>query len=97
KWKNSLSIATEMQTYNRWASIFSNSLHEIGWPGERSLNSEEYQIIDKWFELLGELAKLDHIATPVSYKAALSTLQMLATKQLFQAKSPQSNIQIMGA
>lgn len=96
KWNGILREIDNKQTYGQWAVTFSSCLHAMGWPGERSLNSEEYQIVDKWFELLNELAKLDHITTTVTYKTAISTLQMLAAKQLFQAKSPDANIQIMG-
>ena len=45
-----------------WARHFSALLEAAGFPGERALDSEEFQTRAKWHEMLGELAKLERIS-----------------------------------
>lgn len=82
--------------YAQWAIIFNELLKAIGWPGERSLNSEEYQIVDSWKHLLMDFSALDQIASPVTMHEAMQTLMKMAKKTIFQPKTPDAPIQILG-
>lgn len=95
-WLDNQAITHQRHSYQAWQKIFNDQLHILGWPGERSLNSAEYQVVDKWFELLIEFAKLDYVAAPASLATALSSLCKLANNQSFQPKTPTANIQVMG-
>ncbi len=86
----------QQKTYQDWALLFTQLLTLLGWPGERSLNSEEYQIVDAWLDMLHDYALLDHVATPVEWHDALQTLHQFASKTLFQPKTPAAPIQILG-
>lgn len=86
----------EFATCQQWAQHFMSLLTILGWPGERSLNSEEYQIVDTWLQLLADYTSLDQIAKPINYKQALKYLQKAANKAIFQPKSPEARIQILG-
>src|SRR5213075_2776706 len=79
-----------------WARHFSAVLEAAGFPGERALDSDEFQTRAKWHEMLGELAKLERIADKMSFTAALATLQRLCAETLFQPESPEAPIQILG-
>ncbi len=69
----------------------------MGWPGERSINSEEYQVVEEWIKLLEDnLTTLDVISDTVTFSVALKTLQRLANTVSFQPKSPETNIQVLG-
>lgn len=83
-------------SYYEWANVFTESLTLLGWPGERSLNSEEYQVVDSWLTLFTQFASLDQISSPVSWQQALSTLQKMAAKSIFQPKTPEAPIQVLG-
>jgi probable DNA repair protein len=83
-------------SFNAWTAIFNQLLILFGWPGERSINSDEFQIIDNWFNLLATYATLDQIAEPVTYAVALATLQKMANKAVFQPKTPVASIQVLG-
>jgi len=84
------------QSHQQWASAFMALLTALGWPGERSLNSDEYQIIEQWFQLLDEFTTLDHIEQTVSMHQALHSLQKIAARKIFQQKTPDAPIQVLG-
>ncbi len=83
-------------TYSKWASLICDYLNLLGWPGERSLNSEEYQVMESWLILLNEFTTLDYVAPPVHFQQALHTLQKMVSKTIFQPKSPEAPIQVLG-
>ncbi len=84
------------QSHYQWAKLFSELLGLLGWPGERSLLSEEYQITAAWLKLLNQLAKLDLVTDNITYQHALAILKKNANSTLFQAKTPTAPIQILG-
>ncbi|MCW5583082.1 MAG: hypothetical protein KIT56_04220, partial [Gammaproteobacteria bacterium] len=71
-------------SYSEWATHFNNMLIALGWPGERSLNSEEYQIVDCWLNLLNEYKTLDYVAKPTHFSQALYLLQKTLGSSVFQ-------------
>jgi ATP-dependent helicase/nuclease subunit B len=79
-----------------WARQFSAVLEAAGFPGERALDSDEFQTRAKWHEMLGELAKLERISDRMTFDAALGTLRRLCAQTLFQPESPDAPIQILG-
>ena len=72
-------------------------LEAAGWPGQRSLDSREYQCREHFIGLLEELGHLDPIGQGMRYSEAFLRLRKLAQQTLFQ---PQGNndapIQISG-
>lgn len=86
-----------LQLPSAWTKHFIQQLNALGWPGGRSLTSIEYQIMERWQELLAEFAELDLVAADLSYSAALHCLQRLSAQTLFQPKTPaNAPIQILG-
>lgn len=79
-----------------WAKTFSALLQVIGFPGERTLDSTEYQTLKKWHEVVAEFATLDHVMASISYDKAVSRLRRVAAETLFQPESPDVPIQILG-
>ena len=79
-----------------WARHFSALLEAAGFPGERVLDSDEFQTRAKWHEALGELAKLERISQKFSFDDALAFLKRHCTDTLFQPESPDAPIQILG-
>ena len=88
--------ADKIMTYHEWAAFFTKQLTVLGWPGERSLSSDEYQVVECWLDLLSEYTTLDQITKPVKLHQALQTLQKMASKTTFQPKTPEAPIQILG-
>ncbi len=80
-----------------WAAQFAGELHDLGWPGERSPASSEYQAVKAWREkLLPALAALDSVALPINRAQALGLLRRLAAEIDFQLESPTGPLQVVG-
>jgi probable DNA repair protein len=81
------------------ARVISEALRIIGFPGERALDSAEYQTLKKWHEVLADFAALDALDAVMpyaSYGKALSRLRHMAAEVLFQPETPDVPIQILG-
>jgi ATP-dependent helicase/nuclease subunit B len=81
---------------SEWARHFSALLEAAGFPGERALDSEEFQTRAKWHEVLGEFARLERISKSMKGTKALETLRKLCADTLFQPESPNAPIQVLG-
>ncbi len=79
-----------------WARHFSAVLDAAGFPGERALDSGEFQTRAKLHEMLGELARLERLSDRMNFAAALGTLRELCDNTLFQPESSDAPIQILG-
>jgi probable DNA repair protein len=79
-----------------WARHYTDLLAAIGFPGERSLDSDEFQARAKWNETLAEFARLERVAPKLSAARALGTLRRLCADTLFQPESPAAPIQVLG-
>lgn len=80
----------------QWSQIFYQQLEELNWPGSRRLDSNEYQQLMQFQSLLEELLSLDHLGRLYTASELLSQLQQLASSHHFQAKTPDSPVQILG-
>ena len=79
-----------------WARRFSALLEAAGFPGERALDSDEFQTLAKWHEALGEFAKLDRVSSDWSFSQAIQILKKISAGTLFQPESPDAPIQVLG-
>jgi len=84
------------QPPSAWSSTFLSLLSGLGWPGERSLESEEFQTWEKWRELVSGLSALDPVLGALRYDDALSWLSRLAADALFQSASEAASVQVLG-
>jgi ATP-dependent helicase/nuclease subunit B len=85
------------KTANEWLNIFDQILAVMNWPGTRRLDSQEYQQLNQWFEVRDQFTGIDNYSAPISYTQACRYLRELADKTPFQAQTPDSPIQILGA
>lgn len=84
------------QTAGQWSRDLSEQLGALGWPGDRTLSSKEYQVVEKWHAVLSSLATLDAVIPPISFTQAFSRLKELAEALPFQVENDGAPIQIMG-
>src|SRR5882762_8113418 len=84
------------KTPAEWARHFSGVLEAAGFPGERALDSDEFQTQAKWHEALGELSRLDRISKDMSFSQAFQTLRKICADTLFQPETPDTPIQVLG-
>jgi probable DNA repair protein len=71
-------------------------LAAAGFPGERGLDSIEFQTRAKFNETLAEFAKLEHVAPKMSFAYALARLRRLCADTLFQPETPDAPVQVLG-
>ena len=81
---------------SQWRMIFAKTLSDLDWPGERRLNSLEYQQAEHWQQCLQELASLDAVINPCDLNTALQWLRDICAAHNFQAQSQASPIQVLG-
>ncbi|PTN10707.1 PD-(D/E)XK nuclease family protein [Nitrosomonas aestuarii] len=79
-----------------YAQLISQVLQIMGFPGERTLDSTEYQTLQKWHEVLADFATLDRVISTSLYKEAFKRLKYMAQNTLFQPQTPSVPIQILG-
>lgn len=78
-----------------WAERFNLWLGRAAWPGYRSLDSVEYQVLEAWRSLLGDFSRLDHVSVMLNATGALARLKKLAREKLFQAEAGEVPVQVM--
>lgn len=89
-------VRPEIAKPGEWGRQFSRWLTAVGWPGDRSLTSTEFQVIQTWQALLQQFVSLDWVAQPMTLPSALSRLKEMAASTVFQPESPVASIQVLG-
>lgn len=84
------------ESHLTFAKIMTEALQVIGFPGERSLNSTEYQTFKKWQSLVADFSSLDRVIVKTHYHDAIGRLRRIASDTLFQPETPGVPIQILG-
>lgn len=79
-----------------WVDYFIETLTILAWPGERSINSHEYQVVQRWLDLLQEYRTFDCLLPPDNQQNALYYLNRLTSKIIFQPQTNETPIQILG-
>jgi probable DNA repair protein len=84
------------QNPSQWAYHFSKGLESIGWPGDRNLDSEEYQALTHWHSKLDQLSKMGALYKSCTRDKALSLLRQNINCTVFQPETTDSPVQILG-
>ncbi len=84
------------KTHQAWLQILHQYLLDLGFPGNRVLSSSEIQRLKAWEEVLKTFAALDRVNPAVSFEEAIKQLQYLCQQKLFQAKTKDTPIHILG-
>ena len=84
------------RSVSHWARHFGEWLDALGWPGERSLDSDEYQAARAFRRQLKNLARLDLTSAPMNAAAALGWLRRRVDEQPFQVEAHDAPVQVLG-
>jgi ATP-dependent helicase/nuclease subunit B len=84
--------ASPRQWVDRWRSW----LLAAGWPGTRSLDSDEYQAREAWERILGQFASLAAVSRRLGAASAIDALRALVGQTIFQPEGSAAPIQILG-
>ena len=96
RWQQEYRDLPGEQMPSDWAASASVLLKAMGWPGDRTLSSVEYQTASAWNDLLSEFAGLDGVFGPVSPDRAWTMVERLASARQFQPESDPAPIQVLG-
>ncbi|HZJ16875.1 MAG TPA: hypothetical protein VFD27_17605, partial [Chthoniobacteraceae bacterium] len=94
--------ATRSRRASEWASAFSQAVQSISafaggrTVSEYALDSNDYQALARWQELLGEFAALDRTVGRLTAAAALSQLERIARETIFQPDGGAPPVQVLG-
>ncbi|MGD2119649.1 MAG: PD-(D/E)XK nuclease family protein [Chromatiales bacterium] len=80
----------------QWSSNFLQALQTAGWPGERALDSHEYQQSQRFHKLLGEFRQLQLLRPKLAFSQALKLLRQQTRDCIFQVQSDAAPVQISG-
>lgn len=83
-------------SFSHWLTLFQQQLEVLGWPGERSVDSIEYQQQQHWLRMCEHYLSLDTLGIEVSLIEALRQLLKLTSQTVFQAETDDASIQILG-
>ncbi len=91
-----LAPAEPQRKPSAWALEFSTTLKLYGWPGERALDSAEFQTVARWGELLAQLGSLDRVEPSLTRREAVAILRRMAEETVFQPKIPSGTVEVLG-
>ena len=81
---------------SEWVNRFLECLQTLSWPGDRQSDSIEHQQTQLWYQVLETFASLDSVFGVLTASEAIQELSTLARHTPFQAKVPDSPIQVLG-
>jgi probable DNA repair protein len=79
-----------------WAGVVDELLEEFGWPGAATLESADFQLVNRWRELLNEFARLDLVMPGMTLGQAVGQLSAMASDTVFQPEMEGAAIQVLG-
>jgi len=81
---------------SHWCQQWLAYIKTLGWPGERNLNSTEYQVVKRFMTLLIEMEDFSTIQHHWSWLEFVSLLKILCQRTVFQAEKEKMSIQLLG-
>jgi len=81
---------------DQFAELLDTILQEFNWPGSGALDSADFQLINRWRELLNDLARLELVIPDMTMPQALAHVATMTTETVFQPEMEGAAIQIIG-
>ena len=81
---------------SEWAGAIDLCLKSLNWPGEGSLNSIDFQLVNRWRDLLNEFAQLELVVPRMNLGSAVSRIAAMANDALFQAEVEGAVVAVLG-
>lgn len=91
-----LDLAHHPQSPLTWAELAPQLLQLAGWPGERPLTSEEFQVLERWRQNVEGCASLGFDGRRMNWTEFLASLERAIGESLFAPESQDAPILIAG-
>jgi probable DNA repair protein len=79
-----------------WARTIDQLLDDLHWPGDMTLGSDEFQLVNRWRSLLNELAGTIVVAPHMRLAEAIQRLTALAGETIYQPQAKAGLVQVLG-
>jgi probable DNA repair protein len=79
-----------------WAERMDTLLTAVGWGRETAMDSETWQLVNAWRNVLNQFAATGPVSGPVSGHGAVAQVAAIARETLFQPESDDEAVQVMG-
>lgn len=79
-----------------WAGAIDALLDGFGWPGGGALSSGDFQLVNRWRDLLNDFAKLEVVMPKMSLAQAVGQLRAMATDTTFQPETEDAVVHVLG-
>ncbi len=79
-----------------WAGHMHTFLESIGWPGRETLDSAEFQLVNRWRELLNEFSRIEPVRPRLRFGEALLRLAHAAAETVWQPESVAGGVHVLG-
>jgi probable DNA repair protein len=79
-----------------WAIYIDDVLKAASWPGQTTLDSVDFQLVNRWRDLLNDFARLDLVSRSMDFGTALGRLDLMARETVFQPESQNAVVQLLG-
>jgi probable DNA repair protein len=79
-----------------WAVYIDETLKGAGWPGQRRLGSGDFQLVNRWRDLLNDLARMDLVSARMSLETALNQLESMCADAVFQPEAELTRVHLLG-
>ncbi len=79
-----------------WAAAIDQLLEQLGWPGARPLDSLEFQLVNRWRQLLNEWSRIDVVRPRLGFPEAITRLSVLASETVYQPEAGAGLVQLAG-
>ncbi|MGA2412776.1 MAG: PD-(D/E)XK nuclease family protein, partial [Candidatus Binataceae bacterium] len=89
-------ILSSSRLASAWTDLVPQLLDRVGWPGERTADSVQYQALQRWQRLLDDIALLDFDSSRLGWTEFIELLDLQAQQTIFAPESHDAPIQIMG-
>ncbi|MGM9454852.1 PD-(D/E)XK nuclease family protein [Legionella bozemanae] len=93
---NDLTPYPQEAAVEEWIYLFQKRLNTLGFPGDYTLSSENYQCLNRFIAIFDELRQFSLLSSRFTKSEALETVQHLADNTIFQAQKTNAPIQISG-
>ena len=79
-----------------WVELIDGTLTAFTWPGSAPFDSADFQLVNRWRELLNEFARLAMVSSTMGAAAAIAKLDSMANELVFQPETTNPHIQLIG-
>ncbi len=83
------------QTFKHWVSFYRTFLETAGWPGEKILDTDEFQTVSAFHRHLFHIESIDLVSHRASSPVALSVVRHYLSQQFFQTETADVPISVV--